>query len=105
MFASFSTSDYGIDAAAFETAMHKRLAPCHRIGEWFAAPDWLVIKVFQVTAAEFHQPELYARWDRRYGRYCRMWLRKVIASYEYVSTLHIRETPYERQRLKEGKTE
>lgn len=91
MFTSFQVSDYGIDPAAFEAAMHRRLAPCRVVGEWFSAPDWLVIKVFQITAAEFHQPSLYARWERRFGRYCRMWLRKVTHDYNPITTLLLRD--------------
>lgn len=99
MFASFQVSDYGIDAAAFEAAMHRRLAPFRTVGEWFRVPDWMVIKVFQVTAAEFHQPKVYARWERRFGRYCRMWTRKILSDYAKITTLHIRDVAAESMKL------
>lgn len=81
MFSSFEVSDYGIDPAQFEAAMHRRLAPFRVVGEWFQVPEWAIVKAFQITAAELHQPVLYARWERRFGRYCRMWLRRVTANY------------------------
>ncbi len=79
MFTACQVSDYGIDPMACEAIMHDRLAPFRVVGEWFAAPDWLIIKVYQVTITQLHKPALYARWLRRYGVYCRMWERKLKA--------------------------
>lgn len=77
LIAVLDTESAGVDHSILEAAIHRRLDRFRVVGEWFAAPDWLVLRVMAISFTEMTKPDLYGRWERRFGRYCRMWMVKL----------------------------
>lgn len=64
-----------VSAYEMERRLHERLAVYRVVGEWFRVDCWILQAAWRLTYSELVYPSVYARWERRFGRYERMWQR------------------------------
>ena len=58
------------DAYGIERVMHTLLGEFRAVGEWFSVPRTILAHAHKIAHFAILCPAIYARWNRRFGRYC-----------------------------------